>query len=129
MKDLEADERDKKAPTEEQSQLLANSCSKIKDAACYGKAMEMLVAHYPKREYWLSVIYGIATRPGFSERLALDLARIKIETGTMRGADEDLDAAQLALQEGFPMEAGRIIGKGDPYGGLGTGPASPRDKR
>src|SRR5438477_1355351 len=129
MKDLEAEERDNKTPTEEQLQLLANSCSQIKDAACYGKAMEMLVAHYPKRDYWLSVIYGIATRPGFSERLALDLARIKIETGTMRGADEYLDAAQLALQEGFPMEAVRIIDKGYASGVLGTGPEAARHKR
>src|SRR5882672_2264705 len=88
MKDVEAEEKESKAPTEEQLQLLANSCSQIKDTACYGKAMEMLVAHYPKRDYWLSVIYSIATRPGSSERLALDVARIKIETGTMRGADE-----------------------------------------
>src|SRR5882672_8470819 len=88
MKDLEAEEHAGKAPAEETLQLLANSCSQIKDTACYGKAMEMLVAHYPKRDYWLSVIYSIATRPGSSERLALDVARIKIETGTMRGADE-----------------------------------------
>src|SRR6266581_495411 len=129
MKDLEADERDGKAPTEEQLQLLANSCSQIKDAACYGKAMEMLVAHYPKRDYWLSVIYSIATRPGFSERLALDVARIKIETGTMRSADEFLDAAQLALQDGFPMEAVRIIDKGYASGALGAGPEAARHKR
>src|SRR5260221_7699352 len=58
MKDIEADERENKAPAEEQLQLLASSCSQIKDAACYGKAMEMLVAYYPKREYWLSVIYA-----------------------------------------------------------------------
>ena len=129
MKDLEAEERENKAPTEEQLQLLANSCSQIKDAACYGKAMEMLVAHYPKRDYWLSVIYSIATRPGFSERLALDLARVKLETGTMRSADEYLDAAQLALQEGFPMEAVRIIDKGYASGVLGTGPEAARHKR
>src|SRR6266487_2665968 len=97
-KDVEAEEQNGRKPTEEQLQLLANSCSQIKDAACYGKAMEMLVAYYPKRDYWLSVIYSIATRPGFSARLALDVARIKIETGTMRSADEFLDAAQLALQ-------------------------------
>ena len=129
MKDLEAEERDGKAPSEEQLQLLANSCSQIKDAACYGKAMEMLVAHYPKRDYWLSVIYSVATRPGFSERLALDLARLKIETGTMRGADEYLDAAQLALQEGFPMDAVRIIDKGYASGILGTGAEAARHKR
>src|SRR6267142_263025 len=128
-KDLEAEEQAGRRPTEEQLQLLANSCTQIKDAACYGKAMEMLVAHYPKREYWLSVIYGIATRPGFSERLALDLARIKLETGTVRGADEYLDAAQLALQDGFPMEAVRIIDKGYASGVLGTGPEAARHKR
>src|SRR6266568_2065073 len=90
---------------EEPLQLLANSCAQIKDAACYGKAMEMLVAHHPKRDYWLGVIYSIATRRGFSERLAIDVARLKIATGTMRGADEYLDAAQLSLQDGFPIEA------------------------
>jgi len=129
MKDIEADERENKAPAEEQLQLLASSCSQAKDAACNGKAMEMLVAYYPKREYWLSVIYGIATRPGFSERLALDLARLKIETGTMRGAEEYLDAAQLSLQEGFPMEAVRIIDKGYASGVLGTGGEAARHKR
>ena len=129
MKDLEAEEREGKAPTEEQLQLLANSCAQIKDAACYGKAMEMLVASYPKRDYWLSVIYSVATRPGFSERLALDLARLKIETGTMRSADEYLDAAQLSLQEGFPMEAVRIIDKGYASGILGAGPEAARHKR
>ncbi len=128
-KDLEAEEQAGRKPTEELLQLLANSCTQIKDAACYGKAMEMLVAHYPKREYWLSVIYGIATRPGFSERLALDLARIKLETGTVRSADEYLDAAQLALQDGFPMEAVRIIDKGYASGVLGTGPEAARHKR
>jgi len=129
MKDIEADERENKAPAEEQLQLLASSCTQAKDAACNGKAMEMLVAYYPKREYWLSVIYGIATRPGFSERLALDLARLKIETGTMRGAEEYLDAAQLSLQEGFPMEAVRIIDKGYASGVLGTGGEAARHKR
>jgi hypothetical protein len=129
MKDLEADEREGKAPGEEQLQLLANSCAQIKDAACYGKAMEMLVAHYPKRDYWLSVIYSIATRPGFSERLALDVARLKIETGTMRGADEYLDAAQLSLQDGFPMEAVRIVDKGYASGVLGAGADAARHRR
>src|SRR3989449_7481251 len=93
------------------------------------KAMEMLVAYYPKRDYWLSVIYSVATRPGFSERLALDVARLKIETGTMRGADEYLDAAQLALQDGFPMDAVRIIDKGYASGILGTGSDAARHKR
>jgi len=47
----------------------------------------------------------------------------------MRGADEYLDAAQLALQQGFPMEAVRIIDKGYASGVLGTGPEAARHKR
>src|SRR5258708_19088042 len=47
----------------------------------------------------------------------------------MRGADEYLDAAQLALQEGFPMDAVRIIDKGYASGILGTGPEAARHKR
>jgi hypothetical protein len=128
-KDVEAEEREGKAPAEDQLQLLANSCAQIRDAAGYGKAMEMLVAYHPKRDYWLSVIYSIATRPGFSERLALDVARLKIEAGTMRGADEYLDAAQLSLQDGFPIEAVRIIDKGYASGILGAGPEAARHKR
>ncbi len=53
MKDLEAEEREGKAPGEEQLQLLANSCAQIKDAACYGKAMERAT-----RMSWLT-----STRP------------------------------------------------------------------
>jgi len=129
MKDVEAAEKEGKAPAEESLQLLANSYSQIRDTAGYGKAMEMLVAYHPKRAYWLSVIYSIATRPGFSERLAIDLARLKIETGTMRGADEYLDAAQLSLQDGFPIEAVRIIDAGYASGILGAGSEAARHKR
>ena len=114
---------------EEPLQLLANSCAQIKDAACYGKAMEMLVAHHPKRDYWLGVIYSIATRRGFSERLAIDVARLKIETGTMRTGNEYLEAAQLSLIDGFPAEAARIIDKGYAAGLLGSGPEAARHKR
>src|SRR5207245_8086799 len=118
-----------KTPAEEELQLLANAYLHQRDTAGYGKALEKLVTYYPKRDYWLNLVHGFATRPGFSERLALDVARLKIETGTMRGADEYLDAAQLALQDGFPMDAVRIIDKGYASGILGTGSDAARHKR
>ena len=64
-----------------------------------------LVAYYPKRDYWLNVLQTVMSRPGFNERLAIDVARLKLETGTLRSAQEYLDFAQLALIEGFPAEA------------------------
>src|SRR5216117_874148 len=112
--DIDAEELAGKAPAEEQLQLMANAYLQQRDTAGYGKALEKLLTYYPKRDYWLNLVYGIGTRPGFSERLALDVARLKIETGTMRTGNEYLEAAQLSLIDGFPAEAARIIDKGTP---------------
>jgi hypothetical protein len=127
--DLDADEQAGKAAAESQLQLLANAYLQQKDAAGYARAMERLLTHYPKRDYWLIVVHAIAARPGFAERLALDVARLKIETGTMRTTDEYLEAAQLALQDGFPKEATKIIDLGYATGLLGTGAEAARHKR
>ncbi len=127
--DIEADEKAGKAPTEEQLQLLANAYQQQRESAGYARAMEKLVAHYPKKDYWLSVLHGIVTRPGYSEKLAVDLARLKLATGTLRTATEYLEAAQLSLQEGFPMEASQIIELGYGAGLLGAGAEADRHKR
>ncbi|MEO8718723.1 MAG: hypothetical protein ABI423_10950 [Burkholderiales bacterium] len=127
--DVEAEEAAGKAPAEEELQLLANAYLQQRDTAGYAKTLEKLLNYHPKRDYWLNLIYGITTRPGFSERLALDVARLKIETGTMRSGNEYLEAAQLALIDGFPVEAAGIIDKGYAAGLLGTGPEAERHRR
>ena len=127
--DVEAEEDAGKTPAEEQLQLLTNAYLQQRDTTGYAKAMEKLVTYYPKRDYWLNLVHGIATRPGFSERLALDVARLKIETGTMRTAQEYLEAAQLSLIDGFPLEAALVIDKGYAAGLLGTGAEAERHKR
>ena len=127
--EVEAVEKGGGVPAEEQLQLLANCYQQQRDTAGYSKALEKLLAYYPKREYWLSAIHGVATRAGFAERLAIDVARLKLETGTMRSADEDMEAAQLALQEGFPVEAVRIVDQGYAAGLMGAGAEADRHKR
>lgn len=129
LADVEADEHAGRAPAEEQLNLLASAYYQQRDTAGYAKAMEKLVTYYPKKEHWLSVLLAIVTRPGFSDKLAVDIARLKLETGTMRTAAEYLEAAQLALQDGFPAEATRIIEQGYAAGLLGTGPDAERHKR
>src|SRR5467141_2716357 len=127
--DVEAEEEAGKTPAEEELQLMANAYLQQRDTAGYGKALEKLLTYYPKRDYWQNLVYGIAGRPDFSERLALDVARLKIETGTMRTGNEYLEAAQLSLIDGFPAEAARIIDKGYGAGLLGSGPEAARHKR
>ena len=127
--DVEAEEQSGKAPGEEQLQLLANAYLRQRDSAGYGKAMEKLIAHHPKRDYWLAVLHGIASRPGFAATLAVDVARLKLATGTMRTAGEYLESAQLVLQDGFPLEAAKIIEQGYAAGLLGVGADAERHKR
>jgi outer membrane protein assembly factor BamD (BamD/ComL family) len=127
--DIEAEEQAGRHPSEDQLQLLASVYDKQKDASGYARTMEKLVAYYPKREYWQSVIYGVTARPGYSDRLAIEVARLKLATGTMKTVEEYVEGAQLSLQEGFPLEASKIIDQGYSAGLLGTGPEAARHKR
>jgi len=128
--DVEAEMRAGKNPPEDQLQLLANAYLQSKDTAGYGRTMEELVALYPKRDYWLAAIDNVIRRSGFNDRLQIDVFRLRIEVAAMqRGADDYIDYAQLALIEGFPMEASRVIDKGYSAGALGTGADAARHKR
>src|SRR5688572_20433281 len=126
---VEADEHAGRAPLEEELQMLANAHLQMKDAPGYGRSLEKLLAHYPSKDYWLSALHGVVTMPGYSERLALDVARLKIATATMRTGAEYFNAVQLALHDGFPLEAQAIMEKGYKAGMLGTGPEAERHKR
>ncbi len=126
---IQAEEQAGRTPAEDQLQLLANVYFKQRDTGGYASVLEKLVAYYPKKDYWLDVIESVKARPGFSERLSLDLARLKLATGTMRTANEYVEAAQLSIQAGLPVEAKKIIDQGYAAGVLGTGPESDRHRR
>ena len=127
--DVESEEHAGKAPPEDQLQLLASAYHQQKDTAGYARTMEKLVAHHPKKDYWQSVIYSVTSRTGYSDRLAVEVARLKLATGTMKSTEEYVESAQLSLQEGFPVEASKIIDQGYSAGLLGTGPDAARHKR
>lgn len=126
---LRAEEQAGRKPPEDQLQLLADVHLKQRDNAGYANALEKLVAYYPKKEYWAAVVHGVGTRPGFSERVALDFARLKLAIGTMRGASEYVEAAQLSIQAGLPSEAKKTIDQGYAAGLLGTGADADRHRR
>lgn len=129
LRDTQAEEQAGKTPAEDKLQLLANVYLKQRDNAGYANALEKLVVFHPKKDYWLAVVHSVPTRPGFSERLALDFARLKLATGTMRAPTEYFEAAQLSLQAGYPAEAKKIIDQGYAAGLLGAGPESDRHGR
>lgn len=116
-------------PTETQLQMLASIAVKQNDTPAYVGALEKLVAYYPKPSYWLDLIARTASKPGFSNRLTLDLYRVKKETGTMEKPADFMEAAQLALQAGYPGEADQYVKLGYDKKVLGVGSDAARHQR
>lgn len=127
--DVKAAEEAGKPVPELQLQMLAEIGNRQKDSAGFINAMEKLVAKYPKKEYWLSLVYSVSTRPGLSSQLALDVLRVKFATGTMRTTEEYVEAAQLAIQAGFPAEARKFVDAGYDAQLMGSGADAERHKR
>ncbi len=129
--EVKAAEAAGKVPAEQQLQMLADIANRQKDSASAINVMEKLVTHYPKKDYWASLVYSVSTRSGLSTQLSLDVLRLKMATGTMRTVDEYVEAAQLAIQAGFPAEAKKFIDAGydAKLMGNGAGPDIERHKR
>ena len=127
--DLAAAERAGRAPTEGQLQLMANLASKQNDKAAYVASMERLVANYPTKAYWADLVSRVQGKPGFADRLVLDLDRLKLALGQISTSADYMEMSQLALQAGFPAEGKKIVDNGYAKGVLGTGAEAARHKR
>ncbi|MBK9520582.1 MAG: hypothetical protein KBA96_07855 [Rhodocyclaceae bacterium] len=127
--EIAANEQAGKPPAEIYLQMLSDIANRTKDSNLFIATLEKLVAYYPKKDYWLSLVYSVSSKPGLSPRLQLDVLRVKLATDTMRAADEYIEAAQLAIQAGFPTEAKKFLDAGYASGMLGTGSEAARHKR
>ena len=129
MSDVQASEKEGKAPPEDRLQILANSYLKMNDANRYAYALEKLVTYYPKKEYWADLILRTQKKMIFADRLSIDVLRLRLATGTLSGPEDYMELAQLALQSGFPSEAKAVLDKGYAAGILGKDPYADRHKR
>jgi len=118
-----------KKASEEELQILARCYLAQKDNAGYVAAIEKLVIYYPKASYWTDLLSRVQKKPGFSDRLALHVFRLRLETGNLTSADDYLEMAQLALQAGLPAEAKQVVDQGYEKKLLGTGQGADRHKR
>jgi hypothetical protein len=123
------DENSSRKPTEEELQILANCYLRQKDTGGYVAAIEKLVVFYPKKEYWTDLLARVQKKPGFSDRLALHVFRLRLVTGNLTKTEDYMEMAQLALQAGYPAEAKAIVDKGYEVKALGTGPQADRHQR
>lgn len=133
MKDVQEDIRNKeksgRAPSEDQLQLLANCSLKQNDKAAYVAAIEKLVTHYPKKEYWSDLMNRLPRKAGFSDRLTLDVSRLRLALGDITKTADYMEMAQLSLQEGYPAEALKVVEAATKSGAFGAGAEAARQKR
>ncbi|PRC93385.1 tetratricopeptide repeat protein [Solimicrobium silvestre] len=124
---VRAEEKAGRTPAEGDLQMLAN-CMK-NDKAGYVGAMEKLTTYYPKKEYWKDLLNRLPARPGYSERLLLDVYRLKQDLGQLASVNDYMEMSQLSLQAGLPAEAQKIIDQGYKAGVFGVGPEAARHQR
>ncbi|MBC7861246.1 MAG: hypothetical protein H7Z39_21200 [Burkholderiaceae bacterium] len=115
--------------SESQLQMLANIAHKQNDKAAYIATLEKLAANHPKPSYWADLLSRVSTKPGFSDRLALDVARLKLVHGLVSKPADYMEIAQLALLAGNPAEAVHVVEQGYKSGALGNGNNVARHQR
>jgi tetratricopeptide (TPR) repeat protein len=108
---------------------LADAQQRTNNPAGQSATLEKLLANYPKKDYWAAVLGRLPRKSGFSDRLSLDVMRLRLATGTLTRTEDYMEMAQLALQAGLPAEGKAIVDKGFAAGALGTGAEAERHKR
>jgi tetratricopeptide (TPR) repeat protein len=108
---------------------LADAQQRTGNAAGQTATLEKLLANYPKKDYWAIYLGRVQRKPGFSDRFALEVMRLKLALGTLSKTEEYMEMAQLAIQAGYPAEGKAIVDKGFAAGALGTGAEADRHKR
>ena len=116
-------------PGEDDLLRMADAARRVNNNAAYSHALNSLVLNYAKKDYWSAHLASLQRKPGFADRLSLDVMRLKLANGLITKTDDFMEMTQLALQAGFPVEAKSIVDKGYAAGALGTGEQAARHQR
>jgi tetratricopeptide (TPR) repeat protein len=99
-------------PSSESLQLVLSACVKMEDPGCQTKALEKLVAYYPKPEYWQNLLFGLMKETASSDANTLQTFRLMNEVDVLKSPDDFIEMAQLAMDAGSPGEAQRALQRG-----------------
>jgi hypothetical protein len=115
--------------SEDQLGLLANIYLKKGDKVAYVNTIEKLAASYPKASYWTDLLNRVTGTPTFSNRLTVDVYRLKLANNLLKKPSDFVEMAQLLIQARAPAEAIKVIDKGYKSGILGVGAEAERHQR
>jgi tetratricopeptide (TPR) repeat protein len=111
-------------PKDEALQLALSACVKLQDSECTTKELERLVEYHPKPEYWQNLLYSVRSAPNLGDKNTLQVYRLMSELDVLKDPTDYTEMAQLAIEQGNPGEAQRILEKGIQKGVF----ADPRSK-
>lgn len=126
---VQAAEAAGRRPDEGDLLRLADAQQRTGNMNAYVVSLEKLLLHHPKKDYWNAYLGRLPRKPGFADRFALDVLRLKLASGTLSKTEDFMEMAQLSLQQGLPSEARRIAEQGFKSGVLGTGDQAGRHQR
>jgi hypothetical protein len=98
-------------PDEDSLKLLWQFDLKAADNAGAAKAVEKLVAFYPKPEYWANALASLANADTKDAHLELNIFRLMNDVGVLKRGTDYADMAELALDQGYPGETQAVLQK------------------
>jgi tetratricopeptide (TPR) repeat protein len=101
-----------KTPKEASMKMIMASCAALEDSECQTRAMERTVAYYPKDEYWQTLLHSMFRSTNSTDPNLLHVYRLASEVDALQRPSDYTEMAQLALEQGSPGEAQRILEKG-----------------
>jgi len=111
-----------KTPSDAELRMYASSANKAKDDAAYMRGLEMLATYYPNDDYWSDLINrGVLRKPGYDHSFDTDTLRLEFAAVKQMAPEAYTDLAELALKDGFPTEAKKVMDAGFAANVLGTG--------
>ena len=126
---IAAAEQAGRRPSEDDLLRLADAQQRTNNSNGQISTLEKLALSYPKKDYWNAYLGRLPRKPGFADRFALDVLRLRLATGTLTRTEDYMELAQLSLQAGLPGEARGIIDQGTKAGLMGTGAEAARHQR
>jgi hypothetical protein len=86
-----AAEQSGRRPDEGDLLRLADAQQRLNNQNGYLATLEKLVQYYPKKDYWSAYLGRLPRKPGFADRFALDLMRLKLANGLLTKTEEFME--------------------------------------
>ena len=104
------DEQAGRKPAEKSLSLIWSCAIKTKDEAAAARAVEKLILHYPKPDYWQNAMVGVLQGQNTADdRLKLMTYRLMAQVGILKQGPQFTEMAQIALDQGNPGEAQTVL--------------------